>query len=252
MKIATWNVGYGVSPSKNNRILEQMESVDADIWVLTETHDGLHPPTPGSWRRISSDQRPLEAKVVKDGSRWSTIWSRLPIIERLLPTYDPIRTTAGVIDTPLGRLIVFGTVLPWYHDAGRTVAEEIAHQSDDWCNMVKSHGDVSICVAGDFNVNLDGPHYYGSKEGKKAVRRTLESYGLAALTDFDHTGPVQRELYGLIDHIAVSAPFASHAGAIDIWQRENERGEVRSDHCGVAIEFSAATELNNAQAATIG
>jgi endonuclease/exonuclease/phosphatase family metal-dependent hydrolase len=248
MKIATWNVGYGVSPWKNTRILEQMVSIDADIWVLTETHDDLRPPTSGSWHQVSTDQRPQDAEDVKDGSRWATIWSRLPVIEHVRPDYDPVRATAGVIDTPLGRLLIFGTVFPWYHDAGRTVAQEIARQSVDWRNLRSSRGNVSICVAGDLNVNLDGPHYYGSNESKEAVRKTFDDQGLVALTDFSHTGPAQHQKYGLIDHIAISALFADLAVATEVWQRDNARGDLMSDHCGVAIEFSATTVLNSVSA----
>ena len=40
-----------------------------------------------------------------------------------------------------------------------------------------------------------------------------------------------------IDHIAISESFASMASSPQVWQRENSRGELMSDHCGVAIEF---------------
>ena len=44
MRIATWNVAYGTGGPANRRRREKMQSVDADIWVLTETHDALVPP----------------------------------------------------------------------------------------------------------------------------------------------------------------------------------------------------------------
>jgi len=248
MKIATWNVAYGVSPSKNLRILEQMERVDADIWVLTETHDELRPPTSGTWCAITSDDRPREAEGVKEGSRWFTIWTRFPVMETVRPDYDSVRTTAGVVDTPFGPLLDFGTVLPWYQDVDRTVAEEITRQTEDMKVMFHSLGDVLICVAGDFNVNLGGPHYYGKDESKDAVRKRLGDQELVTLTDFDHTGPVQFGEFGLIDHIAVSVQLAKRACSVDVWQRENEQGETMSDHCGVAIEFSAPPENTDALA----
>ncbi len=237
VKIATWNVAYGINRSKNVRILEEMERVDADIWVLTETHDDLRPPTPGNWKPITSDDRPREARDIKEGSRWSTIWSRLPIIETLRPDYDPVRSTAGIFETPLGNLLVFGTVLPWYQDHGRSVVQEIAQQSEDWSKMLNSRRDLSLCIAGDFNVNLGGPHYYGAEESKESVRRALTESGLVALTEFENTGPVQSGEFGLIDHIAISESFASMASSPQVWQRENSRGEVMSDHCGVAVEL---------------
>jgi endonuclease/exonuclease/phosphatase family metal-dependent hydrolase len=134
-------------------------------------------------------------------------------------------------------------VLPWYQDTGRTVAYEIAKQTEDIQKMRLSHVGVSVCVAGDLNVNLDGPHYYGKDESKVAVRTCLADLGLVTLTDFAHTGQVQFGEFGLIDHIAVSELFVERAGAPDVWQRENERGQTMSDHCGVAIEFSDVREL---------
>jgi endonuclease/exonuclease/phosphatase family metal-dependent hydrolase len=240
MKIATWNVGYGIDPSKNARILEQMRSVDADIWVLTETHDGLKPRTSGEWRSITSQDRPQDARNVIDGSRWVTLWSRLPIIEEIALSHDPIRTTAAVIDTPLGHLLVFGTVLPWYNDTEHTLKEEIVQQSADWRALQSSRDDIAVCVAGDLNVNLGGPHYYGKNEDKEAVAETLSNSGLTALTDFAHTGPAQFEEFGLIDHIAISDPFVKCAESPEFWQRENVRNETMSDHCGVAVRFTGS------------
>ncbi len=78
---------------------------------------------------------------------------------------------------------------------------------------------------------------YGAEESKESVRRTLTECGLVTLTDFENTGPVQSGEFGLIDHIAISGSFASMASSPDVWQRENSRGELMSDHCGVAIEF---------------
>ena len=235
MKIATWNVAYGISPSKNERILEVMESIDADIWVLTETHDALQPPTEGVWTSLASIERPRESRSVTNGSRWVTIWTRLSKIDACQPNYDPVRTVAGVIDTPLGHLLVFGTVLPWYQDAGRSVAEEFAAQSHDWQSMRATRDGVSLCIAGDFNVNLGGPHYYGSDESRQAVIKTLTDNDLVSLTDYDRTGAAQYGEYGLIDHIVVSRSLSKSAQPPEVWQRENERGETMSDHCGVAV-----------------
>ena len=234
MKIATWNVAYGDSPSKNAIVIEEMMRIDADIWILTETHDSLCPTAPGVWSSISSDHRPQDAPKVKDGSRWVAIWTRFPI-KLVRPTYDSVRTAAGIVNTALGDLLVFGTVLPWYRDTGRTVSDEIARQSEDWKVMLQARSGLSLCVAGDFNVNLGGPHYYGANESKRAVHNTLNEFGLVAVTNFERTGPVQFGKFGLIDHIAISKAFVQRIAPPEVWQRQNYRGEVMSDHCGVAV-----------------
>ncbi len=238
VKIATWNVAYGVSPTRNARISQTMADVDADVWVLTETHDMLRPPSGGNWECVTSEQRPRQAKQVVHDSRWVAIWSRLPVLERLSPAYDPKRTAAAVVETPIGKLLVFGTVLPWYQDVGRTVKDEFAKQATDWHKLSSSRGDIPVCVAGDYNVNLGGPHYYGSRESQDAVEATMTLNKMSVLTNFERTGAAQLGSFGLIDHISVSNKLARHSNRPQVWQRQNGRGEPMSDHCGVAVTFT--------------
>lgn len=35
-----------------------------------------------------------------------------------LPVMDPTRTVAALVDSPIGPLVVYGTVLPWHCDRG--------------------------------------------------------------------------------------------------------------------------------------
>lgn len=86
----------------------------ANIWVLTETHDGLD---------LSPTHSPIhsEHRFATPGGRWTTIWTTLPIIERLV-TSDPRRCVAARLDAgAAGEFIVYGTVLPWNGDAGPTM-----------------------------------------------------------------------------------------------------------------------------------
>lgn len=109
LRIATWNVAYGLGSTSNARRRAVIDAVDADIWVLTETHDGLGP---GDAVDVAhAAQRPMTHDNVVLGSRWVSIWSRWPIAERLELT-DPERTAACVIDRGGQPLIVYGTVLP--------------------------------------------------------------------------------------------------------------------------------------------
>jgi hypothetical protein len=40
-----------------------------------------------------------------------SIWSKHPLIDRVM-VRDPIRTVAAIYDTALGKLLVYGTVMP--------------------------------------------------------------------------------------------------------------------------------------------
>src|SRR5665647_2911689 len=109
LKIATWNLAR-VLPKQAARIakiVRWLDRVDADVWVLTETHDSVSP-GPG-YSAVSAGQpdRPGEPD-----ERWATIWSRLPI-EPLPPTRDVARSVAALVHPTTGRpLVIYGTVLP--------------------------------------------------------------------------------------------------------------------------------------------
>lgn len=235
MRIATWNVAYGLGTFVNQQRLAQMLRVDADVWILTETHDSLSLQRHGYVPTYSA-QRPLgdgTSRNVIDGSRWVTVWSRSPV-RRRLALADASRTVGCVIDTEAGDLVVYGTVLPWYNDtetAGMDVA--LATQRREWKLLTAEN--QHACVAGDFNVNLGGPHYYGSKKSKAAVAAALSEAGLTAITDFSHTP--ERE-YGLIDHIAFSTQLAKEAALVAVWPGRSDAGKVLSDHPGVATDVS--------------
>lgn len=109
MRIGTWNVEYGQGADKNRQRVEIIRKNDCDIWILTETDDALD---------LSNTHIPVVSQP-RDGNqssaRWVAIWSRFPVISPLAVVNEQ-RSVAALFDTPKGRLIVFGTVLPWHSD----------------------------------------------------------------------------------------------------------------------------------------
>lgn len=237
IKLATWNVAYGRGCEPNRRRREVLDQVDADVWVLTETHCEL---TPGDgYKSIASDVRcSPRNKRVDEGSSWVTIWARTALSPRREHVTCGMRTAACTLDTKRGPFWIFGTVLPWYTDreAG-SVADEAARQKVDWLRLSSRAAlpQVPGCVAGDFNVDLGGgPHYYGSRESKAAVQKCLDDAGLTLLTGHQHlTAPDSN--FGLIDHIAVSHKIADPGVTRSAWGTLNARGQKLSDHPGVAV-----------------
>lgn len=89
MRIATWNVEHGASKAKNERRLRGIRELDCDVWILTETHDGLDlgpalPSHHGSrteqqlgeqrWlERQHADRRLLSARRARGGRR---LWGK--------------------------------------------------------------------------------------------------------------------------------------------------------------------------------
>ena len=238
MRIGTWNVAYGIGQKANDRRRQQLQDLEVDIWVLTETHDDLSPGD--GYTPHPSAQRPRDAADVRDGSRWVTIWTRLPYTGEAITLDDSERTSAAVIDCDGHSLLVYGTVLPWYGDKDRGgMAGAIASQAPEWKRLPAVHG-VPCCVAGDFNVNLGGPHVYGSNASKKAVADALRDEGLDPVTDHAHQSDYRaqtgKELHGLVNHIALTSHLAATAEIVSVFGPRDANGEFMSDHAGVVVE----------------
>ena len=237
MKIATWNVAYGRGEANKLRI-EKIREINADVWVLTETHDSLDLGV--DFASFSTTPREKKGnRNLDDRSRWVTIWAKRNLGPVEVGTGDKDRTSACSVQFGDQKLVVFGTVLPWYTDTERpSYGEELEKQADDWGQLRDKNGGL-LCVAGDFNLNLGGPHYYGSAVNKAKMLKALERTHLVACTCFcrTQTHDVNRE-FGLIDHIAISQSLDKRARIDSIWPKRDEMNRILSDHEGVAVTIN--------------
>jgi hypothetical protein len=110
MRIATWNLNrcsFG-SSARCAKLLEWMERVDADIWVLTETHQTF---APRSGYRLIAHSADAPDRKFGRGECWVAVWSRLSAV--------PISLSANlerVAAAKVGEAVIVGTVLPWLAD----------------------------------------------------------------------------------------------------------------------------------------
>jgi len=199
MRIATWNVerpGDGDS-SRTKRILAKLEEIAADIWILTETHETVRPKSGA--HQVSSpniEAAPISHRV---GEHKVTVWSRWPMLNRYEVSMVN-RAAWTAIETPIGDLIVYGTVIP-YHGARWPYGTKrnwdahyaaIAVQGAEWGRLRQKYPSSGMCVAGDFNQNRTGAYKYGSKWGRKLLDLALEENGLTCVTQLGH--PLTEEL----------------------------------------------------------
>lgn len=235
LRIGTWNVEYGEGAEKNRRRLRRLLEADADIWVLTETHDDLDLGT--DFRCIATTPRQPRGQR----ARWTAIWSRLPIV-KTVGVKDDNRTIAAIFESAVGALLVYGTVLPWQTDRGRDGVAPgwsehhrvIPMQASEWVELRREHPGVALCVAGDLNVSLGGPHYYGTKRGREMLRTGLKEAGLVCVTE---TERLPRGLLRQppIDHICVDDSLAARASVVAGWEGEDADGMRLSDHTGLVV-----------------
>ena len=178
------------------------------------------------------------------GGRWVSIWSRLPIL-RTIPVVDDNRSVAALIDTPLGRTVVFGTVVPWHSDRGEPPSDPPARNWQEqyrvtpllgqaWRHLREAFPDDRLCVAGDLNMNLGGPHVYGTAQGRRLFTEAMARAGLACLTHFDRI-PAGMLEHGMIDHVLFNAASAEGSRVVSAWEGRAAGGTILSDHSGVVV-----------------
>lgn len=244
MRIGTWNVEYAAGAEKNARRTEVIRSNPADIWVLTETHDDLD--LSSTHAAVHSLQRPTG----RPGARWVSIWSTFEVLYRF-DVGDPERTVAAMLHTPVGLMVVYGTVLPWHSDRGKHPEgvdvpywsehhREIPRQAAEWSALRDRHKYAVMCVAGDLNMNINSPHYYGTKLGRSLLSEAMDANRLTCVTSTDRL-PSGALKHPPIDHILLSDGLAAVSHIASAW--EGEQHDVRlSDHSGLVVEVGPVAE----------
>jgi exonuclease III len=234
MKIGTWNVEYA-DAAKLDNLRGVLTEHDADIWVLTETHDELVPPA--CEHVVHAAPRPKNWWRIRPGSRWVSIWSKYPMKNVTLPDADQERTVAALVEGgTAGRVLVYGTVMPWKDD--RQIAGWAEHhrviplQSAEWRELQETYPDVSLCVAGDWNTDMESGRRYGTKLGIAAIQEGMRECGLFCATAPLPGGPPILATLP-IDHIALPLTLRDQTRVVSAWPADKVK---LSDHSGMVVE----------------
>ena len=244
MKVATWNL-QRVQPLEDRASLirKQIEVVDADIWILTETHEIVSP-----GEDFSSVMCGKHDGESKPGEHWAGIWSRYPITHLQSFVSDASRCAAALVRHPdFGDVTVYAMVLPWGGSSwggvesagGAAFSAALAAYVEDWTGLRKSFPNALHVVAGDFNQDLAPYHYYGSKIQRGRLEAALSAAQLTALTA-GVNDPIERDAgdrHACIDHICVSNGNLPHIVTITRWPEAGKPDSRLSDHFGVAVDF---------------
>ncbi|MEI6236139.1 MAG: endonuclease/exonuclease/phosphatase family protein [Planctomycetota bacterium] len=243
IRIANWNLDRATEKWRQKAIHIELENINADIWILTETRDSISPGH--GFKRIACSQSDSSGEHEADES-WVSIWSRLPLVEEFTTT-DPVYSACATIKLPNKMpLTVFGTVLPWRgrswngHPSAGAIAFSAAlnvHQGD-WEAIRKKH-EGALCVVGDFNQDLSEKPFYWSRKAFHALNRAIKDSELVAVTGFD-ADPVRTLTDGekaCIDHIFFSNRLVSENSTRSEAWAPNVGGRKLSDHPGVFVNL---------------
>lgn len=220
MKIATWNIERLRHKSALDRILLACERVQADIFVLTETDEQVHPnykycfQTPKLAEIQPTYYRATENRV--------SIFTNYRCVQQYT-TYDKYTALCVELETERGNLLVYGTIIGVYGNRHPSFKQDLLKQATDFNQLsVKQN---NLCVCGDFNCSFADNYYY-TKFGRNAMLQIFAETRMKLLTK----GKAE-----CIDHIAVSDRFAADA---DIQIEEWNHDKKLSDHKGIAVSFA--------------
>ena len=193
--------------------LRRMGAVDADIWVLTETHFG-HAPSAKHRHSVFSPPHPERRP---EPERWAAIWSRLTSRPSWILRRTPEVPVAGLVATPDGPVLVWdGPRLGERarHDDGRSARmwevhlAEIDRQGAEWAQLRSAYPETPMVVAGDFNQDRDGSGWYGTDATRDRLTGALNRAGLVFRADLDAVSAGLLKAHHLVDHICMTRDLA--------------------------------------------
>ena len=216
LRIATWNLDHASNSSRPVDLqIARVREFNADIVILTETCDAV------DLSRYGYHSAQTEKNDY--GKYCSVISSKFPFRKSYL-THDPATAVCREVETPLGPLIIYGTIITYRDDKGEGGTSkrwdehlrEIDKQGANWHDIQgQANRHVPLCVAGDLNQTRDGSHRYSTKETIARLDAQLTENALDCLTeeDFEVTkkllpDPGKGYTRSSVDQICISRGFS--------------------------------------------
>jgi len=227
LRIATWNLKRPSASSKdrNSRIIKALKEIDADILILTETSSLINPGN--EYTPYCSEPLPAlrDSVAYEAGENRTTIWSKKPAIRRI-ETSDPFTCVCVSVETPLGELAIYGTIIGIFGREKKTFLPALKSQIIDWGTICDAS---NICVAGDFNITFSDSYYF-THEGRDQIAASFAELKINNLTS---------DLPENIDHIAISeSVFKTTEHESHVWIYD----KTLSDHKGICVTLKYSDE----------
>ena len=220
MKILTWNVER-LEKKENKKILAKLCEFGADIIVLTETNSILDLGENYNCVSTKSLFANYDDVNYKSGENRTSIWTKYKIVKHF-KTFDNYTSICSEIETEIGKLKVYGTIIGIFGGIGKRFESDLKGQLKDF---EKFEPEESNCIIGDLNVFFSG-YSYPSLFARKVLNETFEKLKMENLT---------AEITENVDHIIISKEFIKDRKIeIDTWNSDKKL----SDHIGICITIT--------------
>lgn len=243
LKIATWNLDHPKPKSwkKTPAITDQIKTINADVWILTETNNLAIDLLSLGYVKFSSIE--YEDKGLQQNA-YTTIWTKIQTPTQVINTFDPEISVCIKLSLKDYNFLIYGTIITWHGDRGRDRKSRnweehyhsIAQHGNDWEKIMKMNSNCKLMIAGDFNQARDGSGWYGTQKGIDSLTRQLNRNNLICVTD-----KVKPEKRHNIDHICISQELQPNCLA-NCWENISDNDVIMSDHNGVFVEMKIASK----------
>lgn len=222
MKIINWNVGRPTS-NKAIQISEKLIELDADIVVLTETSSLID--LGSSYNYFSTDfiEQDFERQNLikyKNSERRASIYSKYPIL-KTYTTYDKFTSICLDIETPLGIITFYATIIGVFGGLNPRFTEDLNSQIQDFEKLLKGK---NACIIGDYNITTSG-RVYPRNAAQETLNLVLQNHQLINLT---------ASIANNVDHISISQQLVQESQlTIETWNLDKKL----SDHIGIMVSL---------------
>lgn len=222
MKIINWNVGRPTT-NKVKSITENLIELNADIVVLTETNCSID--LGSSYNYFSTDfiEQDFERQNLikyKNRERRASIYSKYPILKTYI-TYDKFTSICVDIDTPLGIITFYATIIGVFGGLNPRFTDDLTSQIQDFEKLLKGK---NAYVIGDYNITTSG-RVYPSNIARETCNSVLLNHQLINLT---------ASIPNNVDQISISQQLVQESQlTIETWNLDKKL----SDHIGIMVSL---------------
>ena len=220
MKIGTWNIERLKHYKKSNEIKLLLEKQNCDILVLTE-YDERIKPKGFDFEITTKRSAELNPEFYRFSEKRVKIFSKYKILKEY-ETYDNYTSCCAELETEMGNLIVYGTIIGIYGNRNQNFKDDLPKQINDYRILSENR---NLCIIGDFNISFCD-NYYFTNFGRNELLKSFAENEIINVT-----GNISKT----IDHIAINSKFIGNS-KIEIaeWNCAKEL----SDHKGISIKLN--------------